>query len=54
MHKKIIALISALAMGICSLTGCASNNNSPQEKKLDKITIAEVTHSVCCNNKRFF
>ena len=46
MHKKIIALISALAMGICSLTGCASNNNSPQEKKLDKITIAEVTHSV--------
>ena len=46
MHKKIIALISALAMGVCSLTGCASNNNSPQEKKLDKITIAEVTHSV--------
>ena len=46
MLRKIIALISALAMGVCSLTGCASNNNSPQEKKLDKITIAEVTHSV--------
>ena len=46
MLRKTIALVSAIAMGVCSLTGCASNNNSPQEKKLDKITIAEVTHSV--------
>lgn len=45
MHKKIIALASALSLGVCCLTGC-NNNQSTEEKKLDKITIAEVTHSV--------
>lgn len=46
MHKKIIALTSALSLGVCFLTGCSSNNQTLKEKKLDKITIAEVTHSV--------
>lgn len=45
MHKKIIAIASALSLGACFLTGC-SNNQGTEEKKLDKITIAEVTHSV--------
>lgn len=45
MHKKIIALASALSLGACCLTGCASNN-STKEKELDEVTIAEVTHSV--------
>lgn len=43
MHKKVIALISALCLGGCSLVGCSSPTD---EKKLDEITIAEVTHSV--------
>ncbi len=46
MHKKIIALASALSLGACCLTGCASNNQSTKDKKLDKVTVAEVTHSV--------
>ena len=47
MYKKIIALTSALALGICCLTGCSSTDQtSSNNKKLDKITIAEVTHSV--------
>ena len=43
MHKKIIALASALSVGVCCLTGCSSQQ---EKKELDKITIAEVTHSV--------
>ena len=43
MHKKIIALASALSLGVCCLTGCSSQQ---EKKELDKITIAEVTHSV--------
>ena len=46
MHKKFIALASALSLGVCCLTGCSSNNKDVNEKELDKITIAEVTHSV--------
>lgn len=46
MHKKIIALASALSLGACCLTGCTSNNQSTKDKELDKVTIAEVTHSV--------
>ena len=46
MHKKIIAITSALSLGILGLTGCSSNNQAAKEKELDKITIAEVTHSV--------
>ncbi len=48
MHKKIIALSSALCLGICCLTGCSSNsdNQTTKEKELDKVTVAEVTHSV--------
>ena len=46
MHKKIIAITSALSLSVLSLVGCSSNNKSTELKKLDKITIAEVTHSV--------
>ena len=45
MHKKIIALASALSLSVCSLVGCSSTDKE-DSKKLDKITIAEVTHSV--------
>ena len=45
MHKKIIALTSALALGVCCLTGCSSTDKT-DTKKLDKVTVAEVTHSV--------
>ena len=48
MHKKIIALTSAFALGICCLTGCSNTEEqkTSENKNLDKITIAEVTHSV--------
>lgn len=47
MHRKIIAIVSALALGICGLTGCQQNSTETTSKeKIDKITIAEVTHSV--------
>ena len=45
MHKKIIALTSALALGVCCLTGCSSTDKT-DTNKLDKVTVAEVTHSV--------
>lgn len=46
MHKKIIALSSALSLGACCLTACSSSNEATKEKELDKVTVAEVTHSV--------
>ncbi|MGL4913235.1 MAG: ABC transporter substrate-binding protein, partial [Romboutsia sp.] len=49
MFKKFIALASSLALSALCLTGCASTPSEQpktEEKKLDKITIAEVTHSV--------
>ena len=33
MHKKIIALASALSLGVCCLTGCSSQQ---EKKELDK------------------
>lgn len=44
MFKKLIALSTSLALSGLCLTGCTSNNEA--KKELDKITIAEVTHSV--------
>ncbi len=43
MYKKIIAILSSVCMGACCLVGCSS---SDKPKELDKVTIAEVTHSV--------
>ena len=48
MFKKFVALASSLALSALCLTGCVSapSNQNTSEKKLDKVTIAEVTHSV--------
>ena len=49
MFKKVIALASSLALSALCLTGCAStpgDSKTTEEKKLDKVTLAEVTHSV--------
>lgn len=43
MLKKIISTVSATALGICCLTGC---ENETSENQLEKVTVAEVTHSV--------
>ena len=44
MFKKLVALTSSLALSALCLTGCGSDTK--EEKNLDKVTIAEVTHSV--------
>lgn len=44
MFKKIATLVSAFVMGTTILTGCGSGDSA--SGKLDKVTIAEVTHSV--------
>ncbi len=44
MFKKLVALTSSLALSALCLTGCGSDTK--EEKSLDKVTIAEVTHSV--------
>lgn len=44
MFKKIIAIVSSVALGSVCLTGCSSQ--SAENEKLDNVTIAEVTHSV--------
>lgn len=48
MIKKIITLISSVALGAVCLTGCNSSETkeSTEKKELDNVTIAEVTHSV--------
>ncbi|HSQ89313.1 ABC transporter substrate-binding protein, partial [Romboutsia sp.] len=49
MFKKIVALASSLALSTLCFTGCASTpseQNTTDKNKLDKVTIAEVTHSV--------
>ncbi|MGL5347259.1 MAG: ABC transporter substrate-binding protein [Peptostreptococcaceae bacterium] len=48
MLKKVISITSSLALSALLLTGCTSTNTTTEEtkKELDKITIAEVTHSV--------
>lgn len=43
MSKKIVSIVSAATLGVCCLTGCG---NQASEKNLEKITVAEVTHSV--------
>ncbi len=45
MFKKIISLVSSLALSTVLLTGC-STNQVVKEDSLDKVTIAEVAHSV--------
>lgn len=44
MFKKIISIVSAAALGVCCLTACG--NETTDTKELQKITLAEVTHSV--------
>ena len=49
MFKKVVALASSVALSALFMTGCTSTNNTSTEgtkKELDKVTIAEVTHSV--------
>ncbi len=49
MLKKLVSVASSLALGVVCLTGCSQNdtNKTTTEKtELDKVTIAEVTHSV--------
>lgn len=46
MFKKLTAVISSIALGAMLLTGCSTTTPPSDEKELDKITIAEVTHSV--------
>ncbi|NMS89351.1 ABC transporter substrate-binding protein [Clostridioides difficile] len=51
MFKKIVAIASSIVIGTLCLTGCDFNSNdkkddSSSSKNLDKVTIAEVTHSV--------
>ena len=50
MFKKFITITSSLALSMMCITGCSqtTSNNSNEEvnKTLDKVTIAEVTHSV--------
>ena len=46
MRKKLIALTCVIALSVSSLIGCSSGNQSKEEKNLDKVTVAEVTHSV--------
>lgn len=45
MLKKIVTIISSLAIGLVGFTGC-NQQDKTEAKKLDKITIAEVAHSV--------
>ncbi|WP_304429278.1 ABC transporter substrate-binding protein, partial [Romboutsia ilealis] len=44
MFKKFITVTSSLALSAMCLTGC--NQTTTTDKELDKVTIAEVTHSV--------
>ncbi|WP_330574507.1 hypothetical protein [Clostridioides difficile] len=51
MFKKIVAIASSIIVSTICLTGCDFNSNdkkgeSSSSKNLDKVTIAEVTHSV--------
>ncbi|MGL5311906.1 MAG: ABC transporter substrate-binding protein, partial [Peptostreptococcaceae bacterium] len=49
MFKKLVALASSLALSALCLTGCTSTStptDGETKKELDKVTIAEVTHSV--------
>ncbi|MBC5996801.1 ABC transporter substrate-binding protein [Romboutsia ilealis] len=49
MFKKLVSVASSLALGVVCLTGCSQNNTNKtttEKTELDKVTIAEVTHSV--------
>ena len=47
MFKKFITVASSLALSAMCLTGCNQPTTYKEDKKtLDKVTIAEVTHSV--------
>ena len=51
MFKKIVAIASSIIVSTICLTGCDFNSDdkkdeSSSSKNLDKVTIAEVTHSV--------
>ena len=47
MYKKFISVVSTFALTLTLVTGCTSDTStSTQEEPLDKVTIAEVTHSV--------
>ncbi|MDR0880891.1 MAG: ABC transporter substrate-binding protein [Clostridioides sp.] len=61
MLKKLISAGGALVLGLALLTGCSSDQSKETSaKKLDKVTLAEVTHSVfyapqyVAMNKGFF
>ena len=48
MYKKFVALASTVALSVACLTGCSpsTDKSTDENKDLDKVTIAEVTHSV--------
>ncbi len=48
MFKKVATIFTSLALGLVLTTGCTKEVNSPttEKKEPDKVTIAEVTHSV--------
>ena len=47
MFRKFITVASSLALSAMCLTGCNQTTTDKEAKKtLDKVTIAEVTHSV--------
>ena len=47
MFKKLVSIVSSFALGLVCFTGCSNQNSSDDtSKELDKITIAEVAHSV--------
>ncbi|WP_122640502.1 ABC transporter substrate-binding protein [Romboutsia sp. Marseille-P6047] len=52
MFKKLVSVISSFAIGLVCFTGCSNQDSSSNSgiqdssEKLDKITIAEVAHSV--------
>lgn len=46
MFKKLISVTSSIALGAVLLTGCSSTPSPDKDKTLNKVTIAEVAHSV--------
>ncbi|MEF9992399.1 MAG: ABC transporter substrate-binding protein [Peptostreptococcaceae bacterium] len=46
MFKKAIAVLSSIALSTVLLAGCTPKDESTTKKELDKVSIAEVAHSV--------
>lgn len=48
MFKKVVSILSSLAISAVFITGCSNESNESKKlnKNLEKVTIAEVTHSV--------